>query len=72
MIFLGDLIQHNLSGFDIILGMKWLRIYGAKIDCKDLNVILNNENGQEVCFYDQKKDKPYPLISAMKASRLLC
>jgi len=34
-----DLIQFALSDFDIILGMNWLHIYGAKIDYEDLKVI---------------------------------
>ena len=49
--FLVDLIQFDLSDFDIILGMNWLHTYGAKIDCKDLKVILKDENGREVFFY---------------------
>jgi len=32
--FPGDLIQFDLSDFDIILGMNWLHAYEAKIDCK--------------------------------------
>ena len=32
-------------------GMNCLHIYGAKIDCENLKVILRNENGREVCFY---------------------
>jgi len=42
----------------------------VKIDCKDLKVILNDDKGQEVCFYGQREEKPYFLISAMKASKL--
>jgi len=34
-----------LSYFNIILGMNQLRTYGAKIDCKDFKVILNDEKG---------------------------
>jgi len=41
-IFLVDLIQFDLSDFDIILAMNWLDTYGAKIDCEDLNVILKD------------------------------
>jgi len=71
-IFPVDLIQFDLSDFDIILGMNWLHTYGAKIDCKDLKVILKDEKGREVPFYGQREEKSYPLISAMKASKLLC
>ena len=67
-----DLIQFDLFDFDIILGMNWLHNYGAKIDCEDLKVILKDEKGREVFFYGQREEKSYLLISAMKASTLLC
>jgi len=67
-----DLIQFDLSDFDVILGMNWLHAYGAKIDCEDLKVILKDEKGRKVSFYGQREEKSYPLISAMKASTLLC
>ena len=41
-----DLIQFDLSDFDIILGMNWLQTYGAKIGCEDVKVILKNEKGR--------------------------
>ena len=67
-----DLIQFDLSDFDIILEMNWLPTYGAKIDCENLKVILKDEKGRVVCFYRQREENAYPLISAMKASKLLC
>ena len=69
-IFQGDFIQLNLSGFDIILGINWLHTYEVKIDCKNVKVILNDEKGRELWFYGQRKEKPCPLISAMKVSKL--
>jgi len=70
-VFPRNSIQFDLSNFDIILEMKWLRAYEVKIDCKYLKVILVDEEGQEVCFYGQREGKPYTIISAIKASRLL-
>ena len=67
-----DSIQFDLFDFDIILGMNWLHTYGAQINCKDLKVILKDENGRKVCFYRQREAKSCSLISAMKASKLLC
>jgi len=55
--FLVGLIQFDLSNFDSILGINWLHTY---------------EKGGEVFFYGQREEKSYPLISAMKASKLLC
>ena len=49
-----------------------MRTYGAKIDCKDLRVVLIDEKGTKVRFYRQRKEKQCPLISTMKAIRLLC
>ena len=69
--FLGNLIQFDLSYFDIILRMNWLPTYVANIDCEDLKVILRNESGRQVCFYGQREEKPCPIIFAMKASKLL-
>ena len=54
-IFFEDLIEFDLLDFDITLRINWLRSYGAKIDCKDLKVILNDEKGEEVCFYGEEK-----------------
>jgi len=51
--------------------MNELRACEAKIDCKDLKVILAYEKGQDVCFYGQREEKPCVIISTMKASRLL-
>ena len=48
-----------------------LHTYGAKIDYEDLTVILKDEKGREVLFYGQEEEKPYLLISAIKASKLL-
>ena len=40
--FLRDLIQFDMSKFDVILGIDWLSVYGANIDCKDLKVTLRD------------------------------
>ena len=52
--------------------MNWLHTYRAQLDCKDLKVILKDEKGRKVCFYGQREVQSYFLISAMKASKLLC
>ena len=41
----GDLIQLAMSKFKIILGMDWLTVHGANIDCRDLKVTLKNQEG---------------------------
>jgi len=67
-----DLIQFDLSDSDIIFRMSWLHAYGAKIDCEDPKVILKVGEGREICFHGQRKEKSCPLISVIKASKLLC
>ena len=52
--------------------MNWLHTQGAKIDYEDLKVILKNEKGREVLFYRQREEESCSLISAIKASKLLC
>jgi len=51
--------------------MNWLHTYRAKIDCEDLKVILKDEKERKICFYGQREEKSCPLISSMKASKLL-
>jgi len=67
-----DLIQFDLSDFDIILGINCLHTYSAKIDCEDFKVILKDEKGRKVCFYGKREEESCSLISAMKTSDLLC
>ena len=69
--FPADLIQFDLSDIDIILRMNWLHTYRANLNCEDLKVIFKDEKGREVFFYGKREEKSYPLISAMKASKLL-
>ena len=42
--------------------MNYLHTHEAKIDCKDLKVILNDDKGQKVCFYEQREEKPCSTI----------
>ena len=52
--------------------MNWLHTYGVMINYENLKVILKDEQGRDVFFYGQREEKSYSLISAMKASKLLC
>ena len=67
-----ELIQFNLSNFNINLGINWLHACGAKTDCKDLEVIFSDEKSQEVYFYGLRKEKHCPLISIMSKCKQLC
>lgn len=57
-----NLIQFDLSDFDIILGMNRLHTYRAQIDCEDLKVILKDEKGRKVCFYGQREREGQTLV----------
>jgi len=52
--FLEDLIQFDMSEFNIILGMDWLTVYGEDINSKDLKVTLKDLEGREVCFLGER------------------
>ena len=69
--FLGDLIQFNLSEFDIILGMNWLTTHEAHIDCKALKVILKDSKGRKVYFHGERTKPKKRIISTMKACKML-
>jgi len=55
--FLVDLIQFDLSNFDIILRMNSLHTYGAKSNCEDLMAIWKDEKGEKyVCMGKGRKN----------------
>jgi hypothetical protein len=51
--FSGDLVQFDLSEFDVILGMDWMTRHKAKLDCEKHEVILKDSKGNKVCFYGE-------------------
>ena len=53
--FFGDLVQVDLSDFDIILGMNWLHSYEVKIDCKDLKVMLTMRKVGNYAFISKER-----------------
>ena len=55
-----NLIQFDLSDFDIILEMNWLYIYGAKIECEDLKVILKDKKGEKYVSMGRERKNIVP------------
>ncbi|XP_074293333.1 uncharacterized protein LOC141620329 [Silene latifolia] len=49
-IFLTNLIEFPLGGFEVILGMDWLGKYKAFIDCHQKKVTLSGPEGIEVSY----------------------
>ena len=67
--FLADLIPFKLGEFDVILGMDWLSLYQAKIDCKNKKVMLVTPEGSRVTFKGEKQEKKF--LTVMQAKKLL-
>ncbi|XP_021864049.1 uncharacterized protein [Spinacia oleracea] len=65
-IFPSNLIEFQLGGLDVILGMDWLRKYQAKIDCQAQKVELKSPLGNDVS-YQRIENKPgVRIISALR------
>jgi hypothetical protein len=48
--FIADLIVLNSSGIDVILGMNWLILHEAVIQCATRTILLKTETGERVEF----------------------
>ena len=66
-----DLIVLDMPGYDVILGMDWLSKYHATIDCVKKVVAFQPPGKEEFLFVGSTKKLRTPIISAMKARRLL-
>ena len=51
-----DLRIMNMSEFDVILGMDWLKAYKVVIDCERRRVTANTQDGTRVVFQGDKHD----------------
>ncbi|XP_057248359.1 uncharacterized protein LOC130590296 [Beta vulgaris subsp. vulgaris] len=67
--FLVDLVQFELTDFDVILGMDWLSKYQADINCLNHEITLRRPDGCKVS-YRRRKVKPR-IISTSKVFKLL-
>ena len=66
-----DLVVLDILGYDVILGMDWLSKYHASIDCLKKVVTFRPPDEEEFLFVGTTKKLRTPIISAMKAKRLL-
>jgi hypothetical protein len=48
--FIADLMVLNTSGIDVILGMKWLIVHEAVIQCATRTILLKTEMGERIEF----------------------
>ena len=66
-----DLIKLGEMEFDIILGMDWLSTYRAHVDCHQKRIIFKLEGAPERVYEGVKDKICTPIISALKATKLL-
>jgi hypothetical protein len=67
----GDLVVLSMKDFDVILGMDWLSRYHASVDCHKKRVIFQIPGEEEFSFENGQVRPRVPLISAVKARKLL-
>ena len=66
-----NLIVLDMVDYEVILGMDWLSKYHASIDCMKKIVTFQPPEEEEFLFIGTTKKLRTPIISAMKAKRLL-
>ena len=70
-ILAANLIPIELIEFDAILGMDWLSLHGANMDCPSKEVVFHTSNGQRMCFIGERKMIPSCMIFALIVNRLI-
>ena len=66
-----NLIELPMHDFDIILGMDWLHSYHACLDCRSIVVRFRFPNEQELVYEGYNSSHPNPLISNLKANKMI-
>ena len=66
-----DLVQLNIQGWDVILGMDWLTKYKVIIDCEGKLITFPDPNGERVTFRGRGHQVIIPTVSAMQAFKML-
>ena len=69
--FPADLMLLPFDEFDVILGMDWLTLHDAKINCKEKVIELKCENGENLRVESDKSEALPSVISSMSAQRYL-
>ncbi|XP_030505030.2 uncharacterized protein LOC115720002 [Cannabis sativa] len=67
-----NIIELQLSDFDIILGMDFLSKYGATIDCKRKMVMFEDDIANPTMFLGKVQGMCIPRITLLKAKDLMC
>ncbi|XP_010527567.1 PREDICTED: uncharacterized protein LOC104804901 [Tarenaya hassleriana] len=67
---LADLIIVPIQGYDLILGMDWLTVHQAHIDCRRRIIQFTDVVGKFEFLGDSARN-PFPMVSAFRASRMI-
>ncbi|KAG6394696.1 hypothetical protein SASPL_145286 [Salvia splendens] len=70
-LFLANLMELPFREFDIILGMDWLYVHRALVDCGKKGIILYALDGHEVIVVGERSDYLDNVISATTARKLV-
>ena len=68
---IANLISIEIREIDAILGMDWLTMHGANVNCPSKEVVLIAPGGQRVCFTGDRRAMPSGVISALTVDRLI-
>uniref|UniRef100_A0A2N9G885 RNA-directed DNA polymerase n=1 Tax=Fagus sylvatica TaxID=28930 RepID=A0A2N9G885_FAGSY len=66
-----DLVLLKMPDFDVILGMDWLSLQHAWVDCFKKRVIFCRPDQPELYFEGERKVKPLQIVSSIQAKRML-
>ncbi|XP_059455137.1 uncharacterized protein LOC132185375 [Corylus avellana] len=66
-----NLVIFEMSGFDIILGMDWLSMYHAYVDCFHKEIVFRPPGAAEFKIRGNQNTGTVKLISALRATKLL-
>ena len=66
-----DLVALDMRDFDVVLGMDWMYLYRATLDCYKKEVKFHTPGKLEVKFRGIRRELSSNIISAMAAQRML-
>ena len=69
--FPANLIALDMRDFDVVLGMDWLSLHRATLDCYKKEVKFHRLGKLEVKFRGMRRELSSNMISAMEAQRML-
>ena len=69
--FLANLMLLPFDEFDVILGMDWLILHDAKVNCRQKILELKCENGEILRIETKEPNKLPMVISHMSAQKYL-